>query len=288
VLSVHTQAVFEASAQERSAVADLLEGLNGDQLAQSSLCSGWDVRTVAAHLATAVSPSKKPFVVAMLRHRGDMHRANDEIARRAATQPVAQLVATLRRYAGSRFAPPLVGPRGPLTDVLVHAGDMRIPLGLPHQPDNAHVQMALEFVTAGRPIGFVPRGRLDGLRLIPDDLDWSFGNGAVVHGRGINILMSACGSRPMARAPLRRPLIRAAPVQRRLPEGCQAGRISGVDAQALDAKVHAGDLVRFRAPSPVLFPRPATSPTATVTPTESSGQAPAVKMSRETSPAAAA
>ncbi|PZS40942.1 MAG: hypothetical protein DLM62_00025 [Pseudonocardiales bacterium] len=79
VLSVHTQAVFEACAQERCAVADLLADLDGDQLAQSSLCSGWDIRTVAAHLASVVSPSKKPFVAAVLRHRGDIHRGRLDV-----------------------------------------------------------------------------------------------------------------------------------------------------------------------------------------------------------------
>ncbi len=83
--------------------------------------------------------------------------------------------------------------QAPLTDVLVHAGDIRIPLGLPHDPAADHVRIALDFVTARRPIGFVPRGRLRGLRLAAEDLDWSFGEGAQVEGRGIDLLMAACG-----------------------------------------------------------------------------------------------
>lgn len=191
---VDTDSVFSASAVERRAVADLIEGLDEVQLGTASLCAGWDVRTVAGHLAAAaVAPSRKAFLVAVLRSGGNLHRANSVVARREAQRPVADLARTLRSNADHRFAPPVVGARGPLTDLLVHAGDMRIPLGLAHEPDPAHLRIALEFITLGRPVGFVPRGRLKGLRLTADDLDWSWGDGAELGGRGIDLLMAACG-----------------------------------------------------------------------------------------------
>jgi hypothetical protein len=119
------------------------------------------------------------------------------VARRAAGRPASDLVAELRRRAGSRTAPPVTGPRAPLTDVLVHAGDIRLPLGLPHEPAADGVRAALDFVTTGRPVGFMPRGRLAGLRLVAEDLDRSWGEGEEVGGRGIDLLMAACG-RPAA------------------------------------------------------------------------------------------
>ena len=188
-----SETVFAASAVARRDVADLVEGLDEAQLATASLCAGWDVRTVAAHLASAVAPSGKAFLVAVLKARGNLHRANDAVARQDARRPVADLVRALRDHADSRFTPPVTGARGPLTDVLVHAGDIRVPLGLPHSPDRSHVLMALEFVTQGRPVGFVPRGRLRGLRLVAEDLDWSWGAGAPMTGRGVDLLMAACG-----------------------------------------------------------------------------------------------
>lgn len=129
----------------------------------------------------------------MARSAGNLHRANDALARAQARLPVADTVQALRSGADSRFAPPVVGARGPLTDVLVHAGDMRLPLGLPHAAAASHVRIALRFVTEGRPIGFVPRGRLKGLHLAADDLGWSWGYGAQLTGRGIDLLMAACG-----------------------------------------------------------------------------------------------
>lgn len=109
---MHDQGIFEASAVERRTVAELVDGLTETQLATPSLCAGWDIRTVAAHLATAVAPSKRPFVIAALRSGGNLNRANDRVARQAARQPVAVVTRTLRQHAGSTFAPPLVGPRG--------------------------------------------------------------------------------------------------------------------------------------------------------------------------------
>lgn len=115
------------------------------------------------------------------------------VARQAARQPVAHIVKELRTHADSQFTPPVVGPAGPLTDVPVHTGDVRIPLGLNHHPAASHLFAALEFVTHGRPIGFVRRGRSVGLQLVADDLEWSWGAGPRLAGRGIDLLMAVCG-----------------------------------------------------------------------------------------------
>ena len=61
--------------------------------------------------------------------RGSLARAIDEVARRRAQLPAAEITASLRRYADRRISPPLFGPLDPLADVLVHGGDMRIPSG---------------------------------------------------------------------------------------------------------------------------------------------------------------
>lgn len=188
--------VVVATAVRRRAVADLLEGLTAEQLATPSLCAGWDVRTVGAHLADAAAPEAlSSFVRELVRARGRLHRANDSSARRAGSRPVAETVALLRERADSTFAPPVTGPRAPLAEVLVHEADMRVPLGLAHDPQAAAVRVALEFLTTGRPVGFVPRGRLRGLRLAAVDLDWAWGTGAQVRGRGIDLLVVACGRR---------------------------------------------------------------------------------------------
>ena len=185
--------VFAATGRARRSVADLLDGLDDAQLATPSLCAGWSVKDVAGHLVAAVATPTGTFLRELLRRRGDAHKTNTALARKLAERPAAELAGLLREHADREFSPPVVGPRGPLSDGLVHEGDMRVPLGLPHAPPPADVAPALEFITTGRPVGFVPRGALRDLRLVATDLDWAWGDGDPLEGRAIDLLMAACG-----------------------------------------------------------------------------------------------
>ena len=127
------ESVFAAVANERRQIATLIDGLDDAQLATDSLCAGWDVKTVAAHLVSVFADSFWVFQWTALRH-GGIHRAIDELARRRAQLPAAQIAADLRQGADRELSPPITGPLSGLTDVLVHGGDIRIPLHLPFSP----------------------------------------------------------------------------------------------------------------------------------------------------------
>lgn len=189
-------AIFAASASRRRAVADLLDSLDEKQLATESLCAGWTVQVVAGHLLAAVTLTGPKFLLALVRTGFRPHAANGLLAERVAAQPVAKLAADLREHATRRFKPPVVGAFGPMTDLLVHEGDMRLPLNLPYDPPLADVEVAFGFLTGKAP-GFVPKGRLTGLRLAPNDLDRTWGEGADVTGRAADIMLAVCG-RPAA------------------------------------------------------------------------------------------
>jgi uncharacterized protein (TIGR03083 family) len=156
--------IFGAVAAERRRIADLIDALDEDALATPSLCAGWDVKTVAAHLVGVFADSFWTFLRAALRH-GGFHRAIDELARRHARSPAAEIARTLRQCADHRLNPPVTGPLSGLTDVLVHGGDIQVPLGIAFRPDDDQVGWALDFLTGPRPFGFVPRGRLRGIAL---------------------------------------------------------------------------------------------------------------------------
>jgi uncharacterized protein (TIGR03083 family) len=188
--------VFRASAANRRALANLLESLTPEQLATQSLCGGWDVATVGAHLGAAITTKIPVFAVALIRNRGSFDRANDQTARNAAKRGIAATIATIRENANSRFTPPASGPRAPLTDVLVHTGDIARPLGLPHDAPPDHVGIALEFLHGGRTIGFVGRGWLTDLHLVAEDVGTEFGSGEEIRGRGIDLMMAMCGRAP--------------------------------------------------------------------------------------------
>jgi uncharacterized protein (TIGR03083 family) len=184
--------VFQAVATEWRRIADLLDALDEDALATPSLCAGWDVKTVAAHLVSVFADSFWTFQRAAIRH-GGFNRAIDELARRRARTPVAEIARTLRQRADHRLNPPITGPLSGLTDVLVHGGDIRIPLGLPFRPDDKQVGWALDFLTGPRPLGFVPRGRLRGIALHSTDIGRSWGTGADIHGPAALLMMAVTG-----------------------------------------------------------------------------------------------
>ncbi len=190
--SIEREQIFGAVAAERRRIADLIDTLDEDALATPSLCAGWDVKTVAAHLVSVFADSFWRFQWAALRH-GGFSRAIDELARSRARTPAADIAQTLRQRADHRLNPPVTGPLSGIADVLVHSGDIRIPLDLPFHPDEEQAGWALDFLTGPRPLGFVPRGRLRGIALHSNDIGRSWGTGAEIHGPAALLMMAAAG-----------------------------------------------------------------------------------------------
>ena len=78
--------VFAAVADERRSIATMLDGLDARQLATPSLCTGWDVKTVAAHLVSDFADGFWGFMFSGLRH-GGMNRGIDALAHRGIRPP---------------------------------------------------------------------------------------------------------------------------------------------------------------------------------------------------------
>lgn len=186
------QFVFAAVADQRRRFASLINELDEAQLATPSLCLGWDIKTVAAHVVSTVLDGMPGFLQMAVRC-GSLSRGIDVLARRRAQAPTPEIVAALYEHADRPVTSPVFGPRGPLADILVHSGDVRIPLGLPFEPDARHAVSAMDFVTGGWPIGFVPLGRLRGIRLSANDVNRVWRVGVETNGTVGALLMSVCG-----------------------------------------------------------------------------------------------
>jgi uncharacterized protein (TIGR03083 family) len=156
--------VFAAVAAQRRYMADLVDALSDEQLATPSLCAGWDVKTVAAHVISTIDDGLPTFLRLAARRRS-LDRAIDELARQRAGASAFEIASVLRQYADRPVDPPLFGPLDPLADVLVHLGDISIPLDIDYQPDPELVKLALDFLTGPWPFGFVPFRLLRGLSL---------------------------------------------------------------------------------------------------------------------------
>jgi uncharacterized protein (TIGR03083 family) len=192
VMRFDSGAVYSAVARERRQIATLIDHLDEAQLATPSLCAGWDVKTVAAHLVSVFADNFWVFMGTAAR-RASMARAIDELARRRAELPASEIADLLRRRADHPLSPPLFGPLDPLADILVHGGDIRIPLGLPFAPEPHLAALALDFLTGPWPFGFVPLGRLRGIALRATDIERSWGNGAEIAGPTSALMMAVTG-----------------------------------------------------------------------------------------------
>jgi uncharacterized protein (TIGR03083 family) len=186
--------IWATLAEERMATAALLEGLSDEQWAAQSLCSAWTVKDVAVHLLPTTGKGVSEFLLAVLRARGNLHRASEAIvAKYAAAMTPDEIVVALRDNAADRFEPPGVGATGPYTDVLVHRLDIAVPLGIELDRPPEPWRTSLDFLVSKRGRrGFVPR-RLPELTYRASDLDWSSGTGAEVTGPAAALGLTFCG-----------------------------------------------------------------------------------------------
>jgi uncharacterized protein (TIGR03083 family) len=184
--------IHAATARERRRIADLIDDLDEAQLAIPSLCTGWDVKTVGAHLVSFLAEGTLRVTWLGARRRNP-DRAIDELARRRAQSPAAEIAATLRELADHTYWRPPPQAPGLLAEVLSHSGDIKIPLGLPFEPEHELTATALDFLTGPVPIGLVPLRRLRGLRLQATDMDRTWGEGSVIRGRAAELLMASVG-----------------------------------------------------------------------------------------------
>lgn len=195
--------VHALATRNRLLAASMFAGLTPAQWATPSLCEGWTVREVCAHLVPPEGGYRLlPLVRDVARFRGDLARMVDVTTRELARRPTAELVAALRERAGERLSAPVVGPYGPMVDTAIHLRDAARPLGLPTSPPPEDWRPVLDFLLT-RPAerGFVGRGRTEGLRLEATDLDWSHGAGHLVRGTGEALALGIAG-RPDAYADL--------------------------------------------------------------------------------------
>jgi uncharacterized protein (TIGR03083 family) len=177
-------AVWAATDRERSSLADLLDDLREEEWEAPSLCAGWRVREVAAHLALAHTGSGAALAE-MVRARGSFDRMIRDTALRHAAAPPAQLTGEIRAMVGSRRRAPGITHLEPLIDVLVHGQDIAVPLGRERPvPVGPAVAAATRVWTTPWPLStaFHCRRRLRGLELVATDAGWRAGAGERVEG----------------------------------------------------------------------------------------------------------
>jgi uncharacterized protein (TIGR03083 family) len=176
---------------EREEFAALLEGLTPQQWECPTLCEGWRVRDVVAHVIGFDPLSRIQLVRRMAKGLVTRGGANAVGVAEYGAKSTEELTALMRRYALPQGVTAGFGGRIALTDGMIHQQDIRRPLGTPRTIPAESVRTALEFTKyAPRLLGAM---RARGVRLVATDLDWSHGNGPEVRGSGEALLMAMAG-----------------------------------------------------------------------------------------------
>jgi uncharacterized protein (TIGR03083 family) len=179
-------------AAEFSRLADLLDAAPAAQWDTPSLCAGWRVREVIAHLTMAARYSESEFMAELQRCGFDFTQLSNEIAARDASRPTDELIKNLRSEVMQHWAPPGGGYHGALNHVVIHGLDVTVPLAVPRLAPDQTIRVILDDLTQGD--GTVRFGvDFAGRRLQATDLDWSFGAGPVLRGAAADLALAICG-----------------------------------------------------------------------------------------------
>ncbi|WP_345410792.1 maleylpyruvate isomerase family mycothiol-dependent enzyme [Actinomycetospora chlora] len=177
--------------EERAELADLLAGLAPEQWDAPTLCAGWAVRDVVAHVIGYDAMGLGGFAANLAASGFRPDRANQRAVDALRDHSPAGLVELVRRYETPHGLTAMFGGRIALTDGAIHQQDIRRPLGLPRTIPADRLREVLDYAMVAPPVG--ASSRIRGLRLVATDVDWSRGSGPEVTGPGEALLMAAAG-----------------------------------------------------------------------------------------------
>ncbi|QEE62045.1 maleylpyruvate isomerase family mycothiol-dependent enzyme [Salinibacterium sp. dk2585] len=176
---------------ERAALAGDLAGLSDELWRAGTLCGEWSVEDVVAHLTAAGSMNQWAWLRSMLGARFNMHVHNQRRIEEHRGATPAETLERFRTIVGSRTAPSS-DTVAYLGEVVVHAEDIRRPLGLTRVPDVAALTPVAEFFAA-RDFAVNSRSLVAGLRLEASDGPFGAGEGPSVTGTTLALVMAMAG-----------------------------------------------------------------------------------------------
>jgi uncharacterized protein (TIGR03083 family) len=172
------------------ALADALAPLDDAAWDTPSLCAGWRVREVVAHVTMPARYDQPAYLAELELAAGDFTTLSETIARRDAALPSGTLVEQLRGRDLQQWTPPGGGELGALTHVVVHGLDATMPLGLGRPFTDEAMCRVLDGLVAGghRHFGVVLPDRLQ-----TTDLAWEHGTGAALRGSAADLVLRLTG-----------------------------------------------------------------------------------------------
>ncbi|MGW1344659.1 maleylpyruvate isomerase family mycothiol-dependent enzyme [Kribbella sp. NPDC002412] len=181
-----------AVAGERSDLVAMLDGLQQEDWDKPSLCEGWRVREVVAHITMPFRMSMPRFLLGMVRAGGNFNKLSDRQARQDAAELSAhELTECLRQNVNHPWKPPGGGYEGALSHDVIHGLDITVALGIDRHVPEDRMRRILD-ATKPRQLKYFGVD-LTGIQLRATDLDWTHGTGEVLSGQAQDLLLVLCG-----------------------------------------------------------------------------------------------
>jgi uncharacterized protein (TIGR03083 family) len=188
-----TAGLWSLAHAARRSLADDLSGLDPARWREPTLCAGWDVEHVVAHLTAAATTGRWRWIrsIALAGFRPAVH--NDRRLREHLGSTPQETLARFRAVTEATVAPS-GDTAAYLGEVLVHSQDIRFPLGIGTQPDVRALTAVADFY-ARRDFAVPSKTLASGLRLKATDGPFSAGEGAPVSGPTLALVMTMAGRR---------------------------------------------------------------------------------------------
>ncbi|WP_116452035.1 maleylpyruvate isomerase family mycothiol-dependent enzyme [Blastococcus litoris] len=188
--------VMAQARAEREDLLELLERLPDEQWRTPSLCPGWTVRDVVAHVLSYDGLGPRELATRFARGRFLVDRTNAVGLADDGGRSPAELVELLRQHLTPQGLTAGMGGAIALTDGLIHQQDIRRPLGEPRTIPADHLVPAFRTALFGPVLRGVLRAR--DVRLVATDIDWSFGRGPEVRAPAEALLLAVAGRAAVA------------------------------------------------------------------------------------------
>ena len=181
---------------ERRALIHDLEPLPEPLWETPSLCPGWDIHDVLAHVVDSAKTTRLGFIKRMIEARFDFARDNAVGVEREKAKDPGRTLTALRAVVSRTSGPP-AGNATRLVEAFVHGEDIRRPLGMTRNYPAEQVALALGYQVKTTTRMGGGKEIAAGWRLVATDTDFQHGDGPEVQGPAISLLLAVSG-RPVS------------------------------------------------------------------------------------------
>jgi uncharacterized protein (TIGR03083 family) len=179
-------------ASEYRSLYDALSALAEAEWNRDSLCEGWSIRQVIAHLTMPARYSPEQYGAELAAAGYDFTTVSNRVAARDASLPRGQLLADLASDTLAQWSTPDGGVIGSLAHVVIHGLDATVPTGLGSVASEDAVRAVLDNLTSQgvhRHFGT----SIDGRRLEAEDIAWTYGTGETVTAPAHLLILALAG-----------------------------------------------------------------------------------------------